>query len=105
MLKLKKSVSLVKIQPQLLLAMIAVRDIYDSLKRDCIITSICDGTHSENSLHYVGLAFDVRIKNIPTKSEIDSIVNQIRASLTPDFDIVLEPDHIHIEYDPKTIES
>lgn len=33
------------------------------------------------------------------------IVEEIRYHLGPDFDVVLEPSHIHIEYDPKELSA
>ena len=75
--------------------------VYKSFEIDFVITSVLDGKHAQaHSLHYSGNAFDIRTRNIPTKGMIDQIVNEIRNRLTKDFDIVLESDHIHIEYQP-----
>ena len=60
---------------------------------DIFITSLRDGNHGEGSLHYDGLAFDIRFS--------DNIsFGEIKAALGPNWDVVYESDHIHCEYDP-----
>jgi len=63
---------------------------------EMVITSTYEGYHSEGSLHYANLAVDIR-KN---KARILSY-NEIKQVLGEDYDVILEGDHIHIEYDPK----
>ena len=41
------------------------------LRRDLTVTSITDGAHSVNSLHYQGLAVDLRIKDDETGLPFD----------------------------------
>jgi hypothetical protein len=74
------------------------------------ITSLCDGTHGENSKHYTGYAIDVRIRDISTlyptdrkylSNEVTGFANRIQRRLGSDYDVVLEKTHIHIEYDPE----
>ena len=65
------------------------------------VTSAKDSIHSANSLHYVGLAIDIRtsdMKNVALSAKwIDKFLNVNGKR----FDIVLEVDHIHIELDEK----
>lgn len=75
--------------------------IYQTHNLDLTITSALDGTHSENSLHYSGRAIDIRIKNVPTDDMKNLIVEELRNSLGDAYDIIVESDHIHIEFDPK----
>lgn len=65
-----------------------------------VITSTTEGKHRKNSLHYKGLAFDVRISD-KTKEETNRFLNLLKFHFDRTLDIVLEKDHIHIEYDPK----
>lgn len=66
-----------------------------------VITSVLDGKHMKGSKHYRGLAIDVRI-NDKSKDEVHRFYYTITYdSNLIDYDIVLEKDHIHIEYDPK----
>lgn len=101
MLKLKDSVRLVGIKPEIVLAMIIVNDAYEAFNTECVITSVNDSTHSYTSLHNCGYAFDVRTRNV-SKRDILALVKKIQESLTGEFDIVLEETHLHIEFQPKT---
>jgi len=62
-----------------------------------IITSTYEGNHSEGSLHYANQAYDVRL---PADSRL-RIFAKIQEQLIPGFDVVMESNHIHVEYDPK----
>ena len=63
---------------------------------DLYITSQRDGIHGTVTLHYDGYAFDCRK---PTNS-LDLVVEGIKSVLGDKFDVIVEHDHIHIEYDP-----
>lgn len=67
---------------------------------DCVITSGFDGSHKVGSLHYVGRALDFRTYHVASRVLPDLRAN-IADALGFDFDVVLEKDHLHIEYDPK----
>ena len=69
------------------------------------ITSANDGNHSEGSLHFDNRAFDIRIKNIigHVNSEARLWVNRMKIVLGDKYDVLLEGDHIHIEYDPAPV--
>jgi len=104
MLRIKDSVDLAGVQPEMLLAAHVTDQVYIWYGVPyCWITSCKDSTHRAGSLHYVGLALDFRINNIPTASSnpLPEIVKDIAAHLGPQYDVVLESDHIHIEYQPK----
>lgn len=72
-----------------------------NIGRGAIITSGTDGQHMKGSLHYVGRAADLRSNDLAT-SQKSRLVEALRARLGRDFDVVPEPTHIHVEYDPKT---
>jgi len=65
------------------------------------ITSVIDGKHRPNSLHYSGLAFDLRTRHLKTEDGVKNVAAEIRGALGREYDVVVEKDHIHIEYDPK----
>lgn len=62
------------------------------------ITSGNDGTHKKNSLHYINRAIDIRSKDMKKPLWVSII---IKKKLGKNYDVILEKDHIHIEYDPK----
>lgn len=67
----------------------------------CVITSAHDSQHHDGSLHYVGRAIDVRTREM-AETQRNEVVGACKLKLGPlGFDVVLESDHLHIEYDPK----
>jgi hypothetical protein len=73
---------------------------FKTVDRRAIITSARDGIHSAKSLHYQGRAIDVRSNDL-TADQRARLCNELRRALGAGFDVVNEPDHIHIEWDPK----
>ena len=69
-------------------------------RREAVITSTYEGNHSPGSLHYANLAVDIRSRDVDY-SMVERIVKELRYNLGPDYDVVIKPTHIHIEYDPK----
>jgi len=67
---------------------------------DCVITSASDGKHGPNSLHYSGQALDLRTRHIHGQG-LQLVVDKLREALGSQFDVVLESDHIHLEFDPR----
>lgn len=72
---------------------------FDEVGRSMVITSLNDGQHMTTSFHYRGLAADLRIWNLPPIDPKD-VRLRIAEILGKDYDVVLEKDHIHVEYDP-----
>lgn len=69
--------------------------------RRAVVTSCVDGVHHPGSLHYKGRAVDLRTRDLNALTT-GAIVKDLKAWLTSQgFDVVLERDHIHIEFDPK----
>ena len=99
-MKFKSSVRMDVLTPQMVLGAMMVQIALQKEDIEMIITSISDGTHSKNSLHYVGNAIDIRTRHVPSWKHSD-MVSAIKGGLGQHFDVVLESDHIHIEYDPK----
>jgi hypothetical protein len=97
---IKPGVDLRKVSPQICIACLIANEIYTKLGHDLVITSITDGRHKTDSLHYTGFAADFRT-NYFTQDKILSAVVQLQTALGAQFDILHEVDHIHIEFDPK----
>ena len=103
MLRLKHGVDLRGLQPPLIFALVALDSLCNSYNASYLITSVCDDAPGRlpDSLHRKGLAFDFTILN-PTRILTYSLASDILTSaLGPQFDVVLESDHIHVEFDPK----
>jgi len=100
-MKIKPGVRILGIQPPIATAMVIVDDAYKKYGAELVITSGTEGRHSPNSLHYCGLAFDARTKNLPSGVDRAGLLELIRTSLGPAFDVIDEGNHLHIELDPK----
>lgn len=101
MLAIKQGVRLAKLQPQIVLGLISLHSLWEKYGYGALtITSGSDGDHKTGSLHYSGNAVDLRIRHLHP-DDLKHIVSAARAALGSDYDIVIEPDHIHFEYDPK----
>lgn len=101
MMKLKPGVRLTGAQPQLSFAAFITYIVFlHHDVEDMTITSVCDGQHSRQSLHYVGHAFDVRISETPLHKR-EAIVLDMKKALGEEFDVILEATHIHVEWQPK----
>lgn len=102
-LTFKPGVDVRGVQPEVTAAMHVVDGVYTSHGvAETVVTSVKDSKHMVTSLHYKGLAFDLRL---PSRSgaagEADGAVTRtIRKRLGAQYDVVLESDHIHVEFDP-----
>ena len=96
-MKVKDStVNIEDLDPILKAALAEIEYVYAKFHTELVITSGKDGTHGNNSLHYEGKAVDLRTWNV-----LDALVKQLKVHLGPNYDVVLEDTHLHVEYDPK----
>ena len=105
-MRFKSGVKINGLKTETLAAMIvADKIVWEETGTDLVITSVCDGKHSPASLHYVGYGFDFRtrytIKKLFTPLQKRNIKKKLQERLTREFDVVLEKDHFHIEFQPK----
>ena len=96
---IKNGVDLRGLSPQMALAYTIACKCYGQY--DCVITSANDSKHGPNSLHYKGQALDLRTRHLPEPA-VQGIIDKLKVSLGEQFDVVLEADHFHLEYQPKT---
>lgn len=97
-MKLKEGVNLDGVSWRMFFAAIAAEKVYQKFGAELVITAGVDGKHMEGSLHYKGLALDLRTFNL--KGYETQVAEELRKELGDDYDVVLEGDHIHCEYDP-----
>ena len=94
---IKAGVDISRLRPEIRRKQGQVARIVWAIEREeLIITSTYEGNHSEGSLHYVDLAEDIR-----RHKKGQEVRDHLSLNLGPAYDIVLRPNHIHIEYDPK----
>lgn len=106
MIRLKDSVNLNTIKPELIIGIMVLYSVMHEFNIEMVITSAADSKHSENSLHYQGYAVDIRSKHIPSRSRKFEILAIAKNLMDKQFDIILESEgedneHYHLEYDPK----
>ena len=99
-MRLKDSVNPIGLRPELIVAIIVAAEAYEKAGREFVITSLNDSTHSATSLHYAGAAVDIRTRHLAL-GEPEQIRDYIDERLPTDYDVILEADHIHIEYQPR----
>jgi hypothetical protein len=99
------------VRPEISCTFPIVADVYKHYDLLCIITSITDRSHSRGSLHYTGNAYDI-YWNPEWSLRIDVRLVELKifrklngfpksAEVPPEYDVVFEGDHFHIEHQPK----
>lgn len=96
-----KSVSLEGVSWRMFVAAVVAEAIWKKHgAAELVITSANDGKHKSGSLHYQGCALDFRIYNLP-KRLWATVTRELQEALGDDlYDVVLEKDHVHCEFDP-----
>lgn len=104
------NVNLKKMSVQLLTGLYVLDHlITKELNCEMTVTHVCDGKHNPGTLHPTGDAADVRIKDFDgnmldisamDRQSAQRVVDLFKERM-PGYDIILEKDHIHLEYDPK----
>ena len=97
--KLKVPVEVQGIQPEILFAIMVANSIFAAnYGHDVVITSVTDGDHGKGTLHKHGYAVDFRTRDMaPNTQKI--ITESLKKCLGDQYDVVLESNHIHIEFD------
>lgn len=103
-MKFKHSVRIEGLSPIMLRALAHVDEIHHALAdREAIVTSINDSRHGPGSLHYTRRAFDLRTRDL-NQTQIKELSAAMDAKLESmgygKWDVVVESDHIHVEWDP-----
>jgi hypothetical protein len=101
-LSVKPGVDISHLDPRWLQVLPIIHSCFALHGSDLTITSGRDGDHKEGSLHYAVpmRALDFRIWHV---NDVPALAEALRVALGPDFDVVVEDTHIHIELDPKWI--
>jgi hypothetical protein len=99
----KTGVILTGIRPEVFFAWQVACNIWEEVFVPCVISSGREGTHSAHSLHYEGLAIDLRLPSWYGRPVGDDhqVYAALKQELGPLYDVVLEGNHVHVEYQPK----
>lgn len=101
---LKEGVDAKILSNQCMLGILIAASVFAGRGIPFVITSICDSSpkRKANTKHATGDAFDLRLPSRYTHDRTldDRVVTDLCAALGQDFDVVLEPDHLHCEWDP-----
>ena len=98
-MNLKPGVDMNGVRPEVLSACAKIHDLMEGTG-EFTLTACLDGKHKVGSLHYRGLAVDIRSKHMPDATKAETVA-AIKALLGPDYDVILEATHIHLEFDKK----
>lgn len=105
-MQIKSGVLVATLHPSILHALDIIDFTWrDIAKRQATVTSLNDSVHSPDSLHYGKpgdarcRAVDIRINDID-RPTLDRCVANLKLMLGEAFDVILEDDHLHVEYDP-----
>lgn len=100
MISIKPGARIGGLRPEMALALVMADQVYGAHGYDLVTTEGTGGKHGTGSLHYVGLAVDLRTSNVPM-GEVGAVAADLRAALGAEYDVVVESDHIHVEFQPK----
>lgn len=98
-MKIKKGVELAGIKPEMIPVFIVMQNVSDLFGFQAVLTSGLEGKH-KTIVHPLGMATDWRL------SKLGNVVDKriqvaIKERLGDQYDVVLEVDHYHIEFDPR----
>jgi hypothetical protein len=105
MIHYKPGVSIRGLKPEMLIGLDLAEWAYGQAGAECIVTSATDGEHKADSLHYVGLAVDLRTHHVAPSKQA-ALLARLRDVLEPlGFELILEDEHgpnehLHVEHDP-----
>lgn len=99
-MRFKSGVKVGGLQPEILTALAVADGVYREHGAEFVVTSVMDGRHGPGSKHYEGFGFDSRTRHV-ARPVAERIADEVRRRLTDEYDVVLESDHLHVEFDPK----
>lgn len=103
---LKPGASIEGVKWQLFWAALVFEELLKEYGYYCVITSGTDsmnkhgGGDPKKTLHDDGLALDFRNRGLSLAIQ-QEIADRLRKRLGPQYQVVIEKDHFHVEYDPK----
>ena len=102
-MKIKDGVILAGLDIKMRPALMAADYIWKLHDQELVVTAGLDGAHSAGSLHYYGLALDLRTRYFEDDGAEAAVELQYELDklCRGGYDVVLHSSHIHVEYDPE----
>ena len=97
-LRFKGNTKLYGLQPESLHGIDTCLGVFHSRGLPMTITSARGDQHGPHSHHFKGLAWDIRIWDIAGEEQL--VCEELQDALGDQYQVILETDHIHVEYDP-----
>ena len=98
---LKEGVNVAGLKTEMVPVLLAAYSVFAQHSVPFTITSALDSKHGRGSLHYVGLAIDIRRREIADPAVVQRIADEMKAALGSQYDVVVEKTHFHVEFQPK----
>ncbi|WP_119628113.1 hypothetical protein [Methylocaldum marinum] len=95
----KKGAILAGLDRRMYFALQKARRVWSRYGKLLVVTSGLDGRHKKGSLHYVGLAVDLRSRYFAPSTR-RTVTRELRRNLGDEFQVIDEKHHIHVEFDP-----
>jgi len=100
-MRFKEGIKLAGLRAETVIALTIAADVFrDVANANLVVTEVTGGKHGRGSLHYVGQAADLRSRDL-TREQQNNVVLELRERLGENYDVILEPTHIHVEFQPK----
>lgn len=88
---------ILSLRPEIMLAIRLLDELCINYQQEFVVTWTTGGTHMKGSLHPKRRAVDF----LPLPQHEQVITDIAKHILGPDYDIIIENDHNHVEWDPK----
>lgn len=101
---IKEGAKVEHLNKEILGALAVMAAIYNKYGYSMVVTSGNDGRHMKSSKHYTNDAVDLRIWGLEDAGFLKIIANELQIALDnfiQGFQVVIESDHYHVEFDPK----
>lgn len=99
-MEIKNGVVLAGLDIKMRPVLIAAEQIWEANRHELVVTGGLEGVHSAGSLHYYGLALDLRHRYFSDDIK-EWVAEELQRLIGSNYDVVIERTHIHVEYDPK----
>ena len=96
-INVKPGVRIDGLKPEAFFGMMLCAGFFKDAGQVFTVTSVCEGKHKQTSLHYFGQAFDIRTRDLRNVTPA-WVSERLLEVLGSQFQVIVEPDHIHVEF-------